>query len=764
LYFRVLNHVTLALACLCLIAAEDFFLSWIWWLAAPVLVLIALAGWSEGGWHLPASFANTLGAIIAVVSAFWMIEASGYFTAISALPLPTALVPYLGPTLLALMLVKLFRPRTPHDFWLLQGLALLQVALGCVLANGELFCALLAAYVCSALGCLALHHLQRQGASTHARPLPNVGFLVPFVARWGLAVVLLGVFLYLVAPRAQFQSWNPVTIFSGSNPSQAAQTGYADGINLNRTGTIEISDEPAFTVVVRDREGRPRGSLPLGQRWRGTVLEYYSDGIWLTLRRGGGRGPGGFRRAQVDLPDFGPNVRILDFSIDTRKAGGLFLADPICLGGPEGPRLPVVRRDGDENALFFESFSGVYHRPPPGDARFAYRQVVPTGADPERTPAEGLTRWMTELQGPHTDERAEGRARAAISYFVELKSSSSAALRGWGNYLLRRLVDEERYDLTEKDAELVVEGGQGRIPANAERVARALTALLATSGEYTYSLELKRQNLDIDPVLDFLSNVKQGHCERYASALTLLLRSRGIPARIVKGFRGWDAEGEGVYIIRQRHAHSWVEALVPRAGSNGTAFDWLTLDPTPDFESPSAPSRWYFFGWPTWDALWHDLVQDYDTERQATLRAQLFKRKTLRKLLSGVLVLAVAVAMYHVAIRSRHRPQRRQRPSANAPPETIRSIMVCLSRLMKVLARCLQVHPEAGETPLELARRGDQCLRACSGSHEFDDLPSDIVAAYYRSRFGEETIDPQELRQLEERLDRFELLDPMSTV
>ena len=38
--------------------------------------------------------------------------------------------------------------------------------------------------------------------------------------------------------------------------------------------------------------------------------------------------------------------------------------------------------------------------------------------------------------------------------------------------------------------------------------------------------------------MDFLVNVKQGHCERFASALALMLRSQGIPSRVVVGFRG----------------------------------------------------------------------------------------------------------------------------------------------------------------------------------------------------------------------------------
>src|SRR5262249_6947460 len=117
-----------------------------------------------------------------------------------------------------------------------------------------------------------------------------------------------------------------------------------------------------------------------------------------------------------------------------------------------------------------------------------------------------------------------------------------------------------------------------KIPPQAETIARALTAYLATSGDYTYTLELKRTDLTIDPVLDFLQEVRDGHCERFAGALALMLRTQGIPARVVRGFRGAESASEGVYVVYQKDAHAWVEALVPGAGGG---LEWIPLDATP---------------------------------------------------------------------------------------------------------------------------------------------------------------------------------------
>src|SRR5204862_4932489 len=98
--------------------------------------------------------------------------------------------------------------------------------------------------------------------------------------------------------------------------------------------------------------------------------------------------------------------------------------------------------------------------------------------------------------------------------------------------------------------------------ANHVRVARALSRHLSDSGEYLYSLDLRLQDNKLDPIADFLINVKEGHCERYASGLVLMLRSIGIPARLVKGFHGLEKDERGDFHVRFSHAHSWVETLV----------------------------------------------------------------------------------------------------------------------------------------------------------------------------------------------------------
>ena len=108
----------------------------------------------------------------------------------------------------------------------------------------------------------------------------------------------------------------------------------------------------------------------------------------------------------------------------------------------------------------------------------------------------------------------------------------------------------------------------------------ALESYLRESGLFTYSLKMEVIDLSLDPVEDFLVNRKEGHCEYFASALALLLRSIDIPARIVNGFKGGDWNDlTQTMNVRQKHAHSWVEAYAG-VGPDNTPL-WITLDPTP---------------------------------------------------------------------------------------------------------------------------------------------------------------------------------------
>lgn len=95
---------------------------------------------------------------------------------------------------------------------------------------------------------------------------------------------------------------------------------------------------------------------------------------------------------------------------------------------------------------------------------------------------------------------------------------------------------------------------------------------------------------DADPLKQFLLEKTPSHCEFFAAGMTLMLRSQGIPARYVTGFMVYEKNGPGGYtVIRDEHAHAWVEAWLDHRG-------WVTCDPTPpraaQSPSPSAFTQW----------------------------------------------------------------------------------------------------------------------------------------------------------------------------
>jgi transglutaminase-like putative cysteine protease len=169
-------------------------------------------------------------------------------------------------------------------------------------------------------------------------------------------------------------------------------------------------------------------------------------------------------------------------------------------------------------------------------------------------------------------------------------------------------------------------------PSNLEK-ARALEGYLRE--HYGYTLRQPHRP-PADPLAAFLFERRKGHCEYFASALAVMLRTLDIPARVATGFQG------GIYnpisgrqIIRASDAHSWVEAWFPDRG-------WMTLDPTPPAAAgaedtlASRLSMWT-------DAaavFWQDWVLDYNLSQQLTLAARVEEssrrfRFTMPDLFSG---------------------------------------------------------------------------------------------------------------------------------
>jgi len=148
-------------------------------------------------------------------------------------------------------------------------------------------------------------------------------------------------------------------------------------------------------------------------------------------------------------------------------------------------------------------------------------------------------------------------------------------------------------------AEVSAELGLAGLPAE-----DALRRVQQYFAGFSYSTWREKQAPEgVTPLGDFMRNARSGHCEYFAAATTLLLRSAGIPARYSTGFAVMEFSPlEGAFVVRARHAHAWARAW--------TGTRWVDLDTTPpswfqEEEQRLAPfwekltdlARWAGFRW-----------------------------------------------------------------------------------------------------------------------------------------------------------------------
>jgi protein-glutamine gamma-glutamyltransferase len=185
----------------------------------------------------------------------------------------------------------------------------------------------------------------------------------------------------------------------------------------------------------------------------------------------------------------------------------------------------------------------------------------------------------------------------------------------------------------------------GDTGSDAERVGR----LVSTLRGWTYDLHVRVD--PAQPMQSFLQN-KRGYCEMYATLLTLAIRSLGIPARVINGYYGgeWNAVGHFL-LIRQMHAHSWVEAWI---GGR-----WQREDGTP-------PSRWALGGvefpgidaiWETIKLSWYRYVLEFESADRGRLMAGIWHwlRIQLPTVAGAATILAILIWGWPRLQQQRHR-------------------------------------------------------------------------------------------------------------
>jgi transglutaminase-like putative cysteine protease len=511
------------------------------------------------------------------------------------------------------------------------------------------------------------------------------------------------------------------------------EIGYAADqmIDLNHTGDLRANQQVAFEVTATAGDG-PKTDLPPDQRWRGRTLRRYQTGVWH---------PGDLRLPSVEPtprigapwspPELGPGQCTLTFEIPP-GARGRFLADPVAWAPQEPPPVATLGRSGyrpwvwgGDGSFLSDLRSGTNVEP------LRYVQVWRQGTDPDLGPPFQLIEPDLE------------------SVLRPLRENPVPKVKEYADRLIDRLIRDGKLPADYRDPVTLNPRAEFH-----DRIARDFTTHLATTPDLTYTTELRREKKGMDPIEEFLYHTRAGHCERFATALALMLRSQGIPAILVLGFKGCEPTDEpGKYVVRQEHAHAWVEALIEypeptqRRGDRPVS-RWLSLDPTPGGEPATAAES---AGWVgragSWlRGIYDKYVTDYSQEERERALRELAAWATRADVLgtAGGVLAAVLAARFLL----------RRRNFRTAPPTN--PLGQWFGRLLALLA-AHGFAPAPGETPREFAIRVSDTLRRNPAAGAVAEVPLDWVEAYYETRFGGRPPTPDRLAALDARLDDLRL-------
>lgn len=286
--------------------------------------------------------------------------------------------------------------------------------------------------------------------------------------------------------------------------------------------------------------------------------------------------------------------------------------------------------------------------------------------------------------------------------------------------------------------------GQWRSEAKSdtEIVRRALAYFNQEQFHYTLNPPLlSRHTVD-----EFLFTTREGFCEHYASAFTVMMRMAGIPARVVTGYQGgWYSDLGAYVLVRQSDAHAWSEVWIRGSG-------WTRIDPT----AAVAPERvqqgsvsalterrhifdfeWLLNTKNTFDLLqrgWNNWVIAFDSRKQSSLFTGLGwgfwdSTKLAIALIAAILVASMAVVLL-LPLVMRFRSSRKKDP-----------LLRLWHKFHKKLGKA-GFNSSPSMSPRELARQANSQLE-----YKGDGI-NRIVELYLLCRYSAVTCSQSELAEL----------------
>ena len=462
--------------------------------------------------------------------------------------------------------VKLLTLSTDRDYVYLFLISFAQLLVASSLTSDGTFAFSLFAFLFYCVSTLILFEMRLSSARVLSlkavqalvvpRTLRGTGLelFTPFPVR-RMAVVTLAislVILLLAAPLFVFLPRIALGIHRRPTGTPRMVSGFSEKVELGAIGSIKESD----AVVMRVRLGEMPAGFPPNLKWRGLAFESYDGRAWHRSRSSRDRvassGPYYKLESSIQGTQLLEQTYFLEaIPTDVVFAGHKALAISSDLGS--------LRRDSAGNLYSLREAQNKIRYNVVSDITPPDPDLIPLG--PIRFPEEVRSHY---LQVPQLDPR------------------------------IATLANEVTH----------------AIPHPFEK-ARRLESYLRTG--YAYSLDLRGAPNSRDPLAMFLFEIRKGHCEYFATAMTVMLRQVGIPARLVNGFRAGEYNRIGdAFTVRQYDAHSWVEAWFEPYG-------WVEFDPTPpDPQHPrSSLARVMADLADAFGLWWWEDVVNYDARKQA---------------------------------------------------------------------------------------------------------------------------------------------------
>jgi len=720
-YFRIASYATVAAAALALFVAGGVGV----WLAAAFAVAMIVA-WKVEGTRWQFSERAALIIILASLPLFYLdwrllpAILDIQFLETGANTRGSVEVTLLAHLISFLAAVKLLQRKADRDWFFLYLISFFEVLLAAGLSASPTFMATLAIYLLCVLTTIVAFEIQKARSkvpATQTRLLvpTDTGVFRKFPLRFWrpryletrrLPFVSGGLLFLIIVLALPFFLIAPRTTSSAlkrGGGGLSGVIGFSDNVTLGEIGQLKRNDEVVMHVRIEDALAPPTANL----RWRGVALDQFTGRGWIKSIEA--------RRFEDKTDDRG-FFKLGTTEDVTRLTAQTFFLEPI-----------------DTPVIF-------------GAPRIL---AVQGGLPFVRVDAEGSIQTR-----PHDQEKVVYKVYSdtAVPPAAVLRSDQLDYLVSGARYL--QLPGNLDPRIAELAKGIVTEAGA----RTGYDEARAIESYLRDN--YQYTLDLKAGGPD--PLSDFLFHVRSGHCEYFSTAMTVMLRTRGIASRVVNGFLpGEFNDASGAYTVRQSDAHSWVEVYFPKTNS------WVTFDPTPSVGRAARVRTGLAAQLSKYsealELMWFQYVVGYDKQGQRSLANSLRKdlldlRRdsvngldrarsafpfVIQPIIFSLLGLTAMIALVLLARRIRQLGWRHGLRVWQTGTQSESSRVEFYERMIALLEK-QGLKRESYQTPLEFA--------SAIGLNEARALTN----TYNRVRFGAEKLSAAEQKQIESLLSQIE--------